>query len=108
MTGAAFPADTVPTRSTWRSLLWILPVTVLWFVLIYWQPIIHSSGVPTTAVRLMTHGVIAVGLWLGLESTDMTPGQRRTTWLAAQPRCHARSCGLVSDDATDGPQLSDG
>jgi hypothetical protein len=30
----------------------------------------------------MAHGVIAVGLWLGLESTDLTPGQRRTTWLA--------------------------
>ena len=24
----------------------------------------------------------AVGLWLGLESSDLTPGQRRTTWLA--------------------------
>ena len=30
----------------------------------------------------MTYGLIAVGLWLGLESTDLTPGQRRTTWLA--------------------------
>src|SRR6185312_8452228 len=25
---------------------------------------------------------IGVGLWLGLERTDLTPGQRRTTWLA--------------------------
>ena len=41
-----------------------------------------GSGVPTTAARLMTYGLIAVGLWLGLESTDLTPGQRRTTWLA--------------------------
>src|SRR5208282_5293225 len=24
----------------------------------------------------------ALGLWLGLESTDLTPGERRTTWLA--------------------------
>ncbi len=30
----------------------------------------------------MAHGVIAVGLWLGLESTDLTPSQRRTIWLA--------------------------
>jgi hypothetical protein len=50
--------------------------------LIYWQPIIHASGVPTMAVRLMTHVVIAVGLWLRLERTDLTPGQRRTIWLA--------------------------
>src|SRR5262249_6904598 len=45
-------------------------------------PIIPASGVPTTAVRLMTYGLIGVGLWLGLESTDLTSGQRRTTWLA--------------------------
>jgi hypothetical protein len=30
----------------------------------------------------MTYGLIAVGLWLGLENTDLTPAQRRTTWLA--------------------------
>jgi hypothetical protein len=51
-------------------------------VLIYWQPIIQTSGVPTTVHQLMAHGIIAVGLWLGLESTDLTPDQRRTTWLA--------------------------
>src|SRR5262249_40430284 len=31
---------------------------------------------------LMAHGLIALGLWLGLASTDLTPGQRRATWLA--------------------------
>jgi len=50
--------------------------------LIYWQPIIPTSGVPTTAHQLTAHALIAVGLWLGLESTDLTPGERRTTWLA--------------------------
>jgi hypothetical protein len=30
---------------------------------------------------LMVHGLIALGLWLGLEGTDLTPGQRRTSWL---------------------------
>jgi hypothetical protein len=54
MTATVFPAGTVPTHSAWGSLAWIVPVTVLWFALIYWQPIIHASGVPTTAVRLMT------------------------------------------------------
>ena len=53
----------------------------MWTLLIYWQPAIPASGIPPTAVRLMTYGLIAVGLWLGLESTDLTPGQRRTTWL---------------------------
>ena len=82
MTAAAVPADIVPPRPAWRSLLWIAPVTVLWIVLIYWQPAISAIGVPTSAHQLMAHGLIAVGLWLGLESTDLTPGQRRTTWLA--------------------------
>ena len=82
MTAAAVPADIVPPRPAWRSLLWIVPVTVLWIVLIYLQPAISASGVPTSAHQLMAHGLIAVGLWLGLESTDLTPGQRRTTWLA--------------------------
>src|SRR5215467_3600321 len=82
MTAAAVPAGIVPPRPAWRSLLWIVPLTLLWTLLIYWQPIIAASGVPTTAVRLMTYGLIGVGLWLGLESTDLTPDQRRTTWLA--------------------------
>jgi hypothetical protein len=82
MTAAPVPAGIVPPRPARRSLLWIVPLTVLWIVLIYWQPIIPASGVPTTAHQLMAHWVIAVGLWLGLESTDLTPGQRRATWLA--------------------------
>jgi len=82
MTAAAVPAGIVPPRPAWRPLLWIVPLTALWIVLIYWQPIIPASGVPTTAHQLMAHGFIAVGLWLGLDSTDLTPGQRRTTWLA--------------------------
>jgi hypothetical protein len=82
MTTAAVPAGIVPPRPAWRSVLWIVPLTLLWTLLIYWQPTIPESGVPTTAARLMTYGLIAVGLWLGLESSDLTPGQRRTTWLA--------------------------
>ncbi|WP_341316307.1 MFS transporter [Paraburkholderia sp. IMGN_8] len=82
MAAAPIPAGIVPPRPAWRSLLWIVPLTVLWIVSIYWQPIIPASGVPTTAHQLTAHGLIAVGLWLGLESTDLTPGQRRTTWLA--------------------------
>ena len=69
-------------RQSWRVLLWIVPLTLLWMLLIYWQPIISASGVPTAAVRLMTYGLIGVGLWLGLETTDLTPAQRLTTWLA--------------------------
>ena len=82
MTTAAIPAGIAPAHPAWRSLLWIAPLTVLWTLLIYWQPAISASGVPTVAARLMTYGLIGVGLWLGLESTDLTPRRRRTTWLA--------------------------
>ena len=113
MTAATVPADIVQSRPTWRSLLWIVPVTILFFVLVYWQPIIHASGVPTAAVRLMTHGVIAVGLWLGLESTDLTPGQRRTTWLAVMipytlwmaVAWSAAISGVLRADASPAPLL---
>src|ERR1700730_4026663 len=82
MTATAIPAGIVPPHPAWRSLLWIMPLTLLWTLLIYWQPIISASGVPTTAARLMTYGLIGGGLWRGLESTDLTPVQRRATWLA--------------------------
>ena len=82
MTAVAVPAGIVPPRPAWRSLLWIAPLTLLWTLLTYWQPIIPASGVQTTAHQLMAHGLIALGLWLALERTDLTPGQRRTTWLA--------------------------
>jgi hypothetical protein len=82
MSAAAVPVDIVPPRPAWRALVWIVPLTVLWMMLIYWQPIIPASGVPTSAHQLTAHGLIAVGLWVGLERTDMTPDQRRTTWLA--------------------------
>ncbi len=82
MAAAVVSAGIVPPGPAWRSLLWIVPLTLLWTLLTYWLPIIPASGVQTTAHQLIAHGVIAVGLWLGLESTDLTPGQRRATWLA--------------------------
>ena len=72
----------VPSRAAWRSLLWSAPLTALCMLLIYRWPAIPSSGVPTTTHQLTAHGLIALGLWLGLEYTSLTPGQRRATWLA--------------------------
>ena len=82
MTTAAVPADLVPLRPAWRSLLWFAPLTVLWTLMIYSWPAIPASGVPTTTHQLAAHGLIALGLWLGLEHTSLTPTQRRATWLA--------------------------
>jgi hypothetical protein len=83
MTAAALHAEALtPFDHAWRPLRWLVPLTLLWTLLIYWQPSLPASGVPTTGHQLMAHGVIALGLWLGLEGTDLTPDQRRTTWLA--------------------------
>jgi len=82
MTTATAPSSILPPRPTWRGLLWIVPLTVLWIALVGWQPIIETSGMTTTAHQLMAHALIALGLWLGLERTDLTPRQRRATWLA--------------------------
>lgn len=82
MTAAAVPAGIVPPRATWQSLLWIAPLTLLWILLIYWQPTISDSGVSGTAARLMTYALTGVGLWLGFERAELTGGQRRATWLA--------------------------
>jgi hypothetical protein len=75
-------AAMVPSRPAWRSLLLITAFTVLWTWLIYALPVLPDSGLPALSVRLMVLGLIALGLWLGLERTDLTAGQRRTTWLA--------------------------
>jgi hypothetical protein len=77
----AASAAIVPRRP-WGGLLWMVTFTVLWTWLIYALPTLPDSGLPALAVRLMVHGLIALGLWLGLENTDLTPSQRRTTWLA--------------------------
>jgi hypothetical protein len=78
----AVSATMIPSRPAWRSLIWMVPLTILWIVLIYWEPNIQTSGVPTSAHQLAAHGLIALGLWLGLESTELAAAQRRATWLA--------------------------
>ncbi|TGS11507.1 MFS transporter [Mesorhizobium sp. M2E.F.Ca.ET.209.01.1.1] len=81
MTTDTVPSTVVPSGDAWRGLLWLAPLTALWLLLIFTFPAIQASGVPTTAHQLAAHGLIALGLWLGLEKTTLTPGQRRVTWL---------------------------
>jgi len=82
VTTDAVSALMIPSRPAGRSLIWMAPLTVLWIVLPYWEPMIQTSGVPTSLHQLAAHGLIAVGLWLGLENTSLAPDQRRATWLA--------------------------
>ena len=82
MSAATLHADAAPARQVWRSLLWIIPLTALWIGLTYSFPIVSASGVQTVAVRVFIPMLLALGLWLGLERTDLTPSQRRNFWLA--------------------------
>ncbi|HTH59008.1 MAG TPA: MFS transporter [Paraburkholderia sp.] len=82
MNATPLPASIVPLRAASRTLLWMVPLTLLWIGLIYRLPVIPGSGVQTTAHQLMVHALIALGLWIGLEATGLAPRERRTTWLA--------------------------
>lgn len=55
--------------------------TTLWTWLIYVVPALPESGLPALGVRRMAYGLLALGLWLGLERTSLTPKQRQATWL---------------------------
>jgi hypothetical protein len=81
MTVATLHADTIAVRPGWRAVLWIAPLTALWATLNYWQPGIQGSGIPSTAIRLTIHALISLALWQALERSEMTPSQRRNTWL---------------------------
>ena len=77
----AVSAAVIASRPAWLSLTWTVPFTALWTWLIYSLPVLPESGLPALAVRLMAHGLMALGLWLALENTKLTPAQRQTTWL---------------------------
>jgi len=82
MTAAALDAEIGSARQKWPALLWIALLTALWIALTYSFPVITASGAPSAASRLFIHILIALGLWLGLERTGLTPAQRRNVWLA--------------------------
>jgi hypothetical protein len=49
MNATPVSAGLVASRPAWRSLLWVVALVAAWIALIYWQPVIRASGVPTTA-----------------------------------------------------------
>lgn len=79
-TDFVFIAEIAP-RPARPSLMWTVSFTALWTWLIYVVPALPESGFPALAVRLIAHAFIALGLWLALENTELTPRQRQATWL---------------------------
>ena len=82
MTSDAAPAAIVPSPRGLNSLLWTVPLAALLTWLLFAQPVLLQSGVPALAARLAAYGLIVLGTWLGLERTELAPGQQRATWLA--------------------------
>lgn len=81
MTAFALPVKSSGHRG-WSSLVWLVPVTALWIGVNYAYPALGASGVPTVTSRLIVQVMVALGLWLGLEGTELTLSQRRNVWLA--------------------------
>ena len=82
MTAASLSINAASGRRASHALFWLVPLTALWIALNYAFPAIGTSGAPTVASRLAVHVLIALGLWLGLERTELTPAARRNVWLA--------------------------
>src|SRR6516164_5728977 len=82
MTAATLSVENPPGRRGWHALIWLVPLTALWMAVNLAFPALGASGLPTVTSRLAIHVMIALGLWLGLERTEMTPSQRRNVWLA--------------------------
>lgn len=82
MTAATLNLEAAPPRQGWRALIWVVPLTAAWIALNYVFPAFPASGIQSVAARVFIHVLLALGLWLGLERTDLTSAQRRNVWLA--------------------------
>ncbi len=81
MTTTALDSQIGAARRGWPSLLWLVPLVALWIALNYAVPVIAASGLTSVAARVFIHLLIGLGLWLGLERTELSQGERRNTWL---------------------------
>ena len=82
MTVATINASVASHRAGRQALLWVVPLTAAWFAISYGLPALQASGIPTATSRLFVHVLTALGLWLGLERTELSVAQRRNVWLA--------------------------
>src|SRR6266446_262550 len=90
----AVSAAMIPSHPAWRGLLWTVSFTVLWTWLIYSLPALPDSGLPALGVRLMVHGLIALGLWPGLWALPAGTGDV-LTGLFAVPAAIALATGTA-------------
>jgi len=65
-----------------RRFLLAVVLAAAWLGLNVAFPDLGPTGIPAAVTRLIVHGIILVGLWLGLSRTDFTGGTRVGLWLA--------------------------
>src|SRR5258705_13970962 len=69
-------------RANARRFLLAVVLAAAWLGLNVAFPDLGPPGIPAAVTRLIIHGIILVGLWLGLSRTDFTGGTRVGLWLA--------------------------
>jgi hypothetical protein len=112
MTAVAIRATTSQSPAR-QALLWVATFAVAWTLVITWRPGIGESGVVMSAVRLIVHALMGLGLWLALERANLSPAQRRGTWATAMALTtlwlalawSAAISGIFTQVAASGPPL---
>jgi len=80
---AVLQAQPSPSRNVSIGLfLLVAALTAFWLGLNLAFPELQSTGIPSAVLRLIIHGTILIGLWLGLAHTDFDAGARVRIWLA--------------------------
>ena len=69
-------------RNTIGLFLLVAALTALWLGLNVALPGMQATGIPSTVIRLVIHGVILTGLWLGVAQAGFDPATRVRVWLA--------------------------
>ena len=57
-------------------------LTAFWVGLNLLLPDLQATGIPSSLIRLILHGLMLTGLWLALARSDFAPAARVRTWLA--------------------------
>ena len=60
-------------RNTIGLFLLVAALTALWLGLNVALPGMQATGIPSTVIRLVIHGVILTGLWLGVAQAGFDP-----------------------------------
>src|SRR5262245_16536814 len=69
-------------RNTTGLFLLVAALTAAWLGLNAALPGMQATGIPSTIIRLLVHGAILAGLWLGIVRAGFDPATRVRIWVA--------------------------